>query len=206
MLTVRLFSVVVAMAFTGLASTQGLANDRVRLAEAEARMIIAPYAFGSHRINRWLIDQPSARYEIWTSRLDFETRIFHVVLRENAPFRVVVDDLDIRAVVEAALPDGFAQIAFNEEGVGIVETGLGIARYERFTASGGAPIGAEGTPVGPPQETACVGFILPFGGSHGGYPVNTVQGLYCDPAELVLPTFDIEGTLQAIGVKGIYLP
>lgn len=199
-------ALVAGLFWAATASGQSAGDGRVPLDAADARLIIAPYAFGSDGASRWLIDRPSARYEIWTTNFDFDQRFFHIVLRENAAFRVIRDELDIDAAVRSMWPAGFADIAFEQEAEGKVDSRLGTARYHRFTATGASTIKADGSVAVPPRTTACVGFVLPFGESHGGYPANTIQGLYCDPAELVLPTFDIEGTLQAIGVKGIYRP
>lgn len=182
-------------------------NDgRVELSPSQARLIVAPYAFGSRRIDRSVIASEAARYEIWTTEFDFERRFFHIVLRENTPFRVIRDEMNIESAVRSMWPPGFASIRFSDEKVETVDSRLGTARYQRFTATGSGVIGADGKPVGPARSTACAGFILPFGAEYGDFPGNTIQGLYCDPAELSLPTFDIEGTLQAIGVKGIYKP
>lgn len=194
------------LAFMHVALGQSANDGRVPIEPAEARLIVAPYAFGSEGVSRWLIDRPSARYEIWTTQFDFDQRFYHIVLRENAPFRVVRDELDIEAAVQSMWPVGFADVAFEEEELGKVDSRLGEATYRRFTAMGAATLSAKGDVAVPPRSTACVGFVLPFGGNHGGFPSNSIQGLYCDPAELVLPTFDVEGTLQAIGVQGIYRP
>lgn len=201
-----LFAALLAASIALPTLAQQPADGRTDLSAGAARLIVAPYAFGSRRVGRSLIETPSARYEIWTTDFDFERRFYHFVLRENAAFRVIRDELVIEAAVLSMWPPDFATIDFDEGTIGKVDSRLGTARYKRFTATGSGLVGADGKTVGPPRRTACVGFVMPFGGEHGSYPANTIQGLYCDPAELSLPTFDIDGTLQAIGVKGLYRP
>lgn len=202
---IRVFACLM-VCWSALASAQEPGDTRTKLEPGQARLIVAPYAFGDIPVDRSVIASNAARYEIWTTSFDFERRFYHIVLRENRPFNVIRDEMDIEAAVRAMWPAGFADISFADEPEYRVESRLGEARYGRFTATGAGIAGADGAPTGPPRSTACVGFILPFGDSYGGYPGNTVQGVYCDPAELSLPTFDIEGTLQAIGVKGLYRP
>ena len=156
---------------------------------AEARLLIAPQAFGTQGIQRWVLTAGPARYERWATRFDLSRRFFQIVLREVPDNMVVATDADVRRIVLQSWgnnrPDA---IHWGQEQD--LATGLGLARILPFQF----------------QSFGCAGFHLPFGTVEAGVAANAVEGLYCDPAAAVLPIFDIQATLDSVGVAGIYAP
>ncbi|MGP1395325.1 MAG: hypothetical protein ACTS3R_07420 [Inquilinaceae bacterium] len=173
--------IVVAMAVV-LAPVSGQAQQWQPIDASEARLDIAPSAFGTQGIQRSSVTAQGARYERWSTGLDSSRRFFHVVLREAIGLTVIADPLDIPTVAAEAWPAA-AGAAF-EDPVELITT-LGPTRYRRFTQAG----------------IGCAAFITTFGDYRGGYPANTVQGIYCDPGTRTLPQDDVERTLNAITVR-----
>ena len=175
----------VIMAF----SAQVQAQTWEPIGQEEARLLIAPRAFGTQGIQRWVLYAGPARYERWTTRYDLTRRFFQIVLREVPDNMVVATDSDVRRIVLQSWGNNQPEaIRWGQEQQ--LATGLGLARVLPFQF----------------QNFGCAGFHVPFGDVAAGVGGNAVEGLYCDPNTTILPTFDIQVTLDSLGVPGIYRP
>lgn len=175
------------MALAGQAQAQAQAWQPIE--PAEARLVIAPQAFGTQGIQRWMLMTGPARYERWATRFDRARRFFQIILREVPDNMVVATDADIRRIVLQSWGSNRPEaIRWGQEQT--VSTGLGLARVLPFQF----------------QTFGCAGFHIPLGEATADVGGSAVEGLYCDPTTAVLPTFDIQQTLDSVGVAGRYSP
>ena len=159
------------------------------IGQEEARLLVAPRAFGTQGIQRWVLYAGPARYERWATRLDNARRFFQIVLREVPDNMIVATDADVRRIVLQSWGNNQPElIRWGQEQQ--LATGLGLARVLPFQF----------------QDFGCAGFHVPFGDVAAGVSASAVEGLYCDPTAAILPTFDIQATLDSLGVPGIYRP
>jgi hypothetical protein len=170
------------------AGTSAFAQGYVPIGPGEARLLIAQSAFGNIAASRSVYQTGAARYERWNTGIDTNRRFYQIILREAEPLTVVLENLDLQQTARDSLGDAGAGLHF--EPAQFIQTNLGPAEYARFN------LGA----------IACASFHITFGEVVRGYPANVVKGIYCDPAELRLPDYDIGNTLNAIGVVGWYEP
>lgn len=184
--SVTVLALLVLLLGPAVAQGQGLWQP---IGPEQARLIIAPSAFGTQQVRRQAI-LGVVRYEHASTRFDASRRFFSIVLREAPASVVVADSRNLqdtaREMIGNNQPDAMTFGAIDSALVG-----LGEARYLPFMFSG----------------IACVAFEIVWGGgSRRDTPVNVVKGTYCDPAVAELPVFDILATLNAIGVRGVYAP
>ena len=173
------------MAFAGQVQAQAWQP----IEPGEARLVVAPRAFGTQGIQRWVLNAGPARYERWATRFDQSRRFFQIVLREVPGNMVVATDGDVRRIVRQSWGNNRPEeIRWGQDQD--LATGLGLARVVPFQF----------------QNFGCAGFHIPLGETRRGQVASAVEGLYCDPAAAILPNFDIQATLDSIGVVGIHMP
>ncbi len=155
----------------------------------EARLLMAPRAFGTQGIQRWVLNAGPARYERWATRFDTSRRFFQIILREVPDNMVVATDADVRRIVLESWGNNRPEtIRWGQQQD--LATGLGLARILPFQF----------------QTFGCAGFHISLGDLEPGVVASAVEGFYCDPTAAVLPVFDIQATLDSLGVAGLYTP
>jgi hypothetical protein len=170
------------------AASPAAARDFRSAEPGETRLIVDPRAFGTSGIRRSIADDGFVRYELWQTPFDTRRRFFHLLLREVLRGSPVANPAPLREIVSQFLGGRTGAVVWQDEGA--LEVGLGEASYQRFELAG----------------MGCAGFVIDFGFGPADRTPRAVEGLYCDPASARLPVADIERTLNAIGVAGIYEP
>lgn len=157
----------------------------------EATIIVAPTAFGREDITRRLaVGGNGIRYEYWQSRVDTAIPYYHLYLRDNPAGLFATDAFTTEALVDQAFPPQTAErIRFDDPFN--LQIGLGDAVVQRFRVG----------------QHACAAFEVDFGEfREDGLSTETLRGFYCDPLQLFLSNFDIQTTLDLIGVERYYIP
>lgn len=191
MARMRLRSFCAALALSLAAAGAGApaaAQDFQPIAPEEATLIVAPQAFGTSDIRRSVADDGFIRYELWRTPFSTDRRFFHLLLREVVRGSPVANPASLREIVGQFLGGRTAAVTWQEQGD--LEVGLGEAEFQTFELIG----------------MGCAGFVIDFGFGPADRTPQAVEGLYCDPAVARLPLADIERTLNAIGVEGVYRP